>query len=486
MTFRISAAVSILAAGLVLPAAARADKPVTLEAKLAQPVMKSGEKQQNFLRIGLTGCEPKRSQDRNPVNVAFVIDRSGSMAGDRIVQAREAAIMALTRLDANDIASVVIFDDRIDVLVPAQPVNDHAVFTSRIRQVGVRGNTAIHAGVLEGAAEVRKFKDSQRLNRIVLLSDGQANVGPRRASEFADLGRTLLAEGISVSTIGLGLDYNEDLMLQLARASDGNHAFARAPNDLIKIFDREFNDVLAACAQTVSIDVELNPGVKVVRAISRDGSVEGSRAKFNLNQVYAATEHYVLLELEVDSKAAGGEQGLGDKDLGRVHVAYTVPETGAQQAIDTTIRGRFSASNDEVKAGRDQTVMTAVVEQTARERAQQAVKLRDEGKNTEAARLFQQNVDEIRTFQGTLAAPSKLLDGLQNQYNSFSRTAPAASPKEWSADRKLLRQMDFGQRLGRRALLAPPTLSSAGTTPRRSRARSPATALAASRAGAGL
>jgi Ca-activated chloride channel homolog len=448
MTFRISAAASILAAGLMLPAAARADKPVTLEAKLAQPVMKSGEKQQNFLRIALNGCEPKRSQDRNPVNVAFVIDRSGSMAGARIAQAREAAIMALTRLDANDIASVVIFDDRIDVLVPAQPVSDHAAFTDRIRQVGVRGNTAIHAGVLQGAAEVRKFKDSQRLNRIVLLSDGQANVGPRRAPEFADLGRALLAEGISVSTIGLGLDYNEDLMLQLARASDGNHAFASAPNDLIKIFDREFDDVLTACAQTVSIDVDLKPGVKVVRAISREGSVEGSRAKFNLNQIYAATEHYVLLELEVDGKAAGNEEDLGDKDLGGVRVAYTVPETGAQQAVDTAIQGRFSVSADEVKAGRDQAVMAAVVEQTARERAQQAVKLRDEGKNTEAARLFQQNAEEIRTFQGTLAQPSKVLDALQNQYGLFSRSAPAASPKEWQSDRKLLRQMDSGSATG--------------------------------------
>jgi Ca-activated chloride channel family protein len=443
MTLRTSAALSILAAGLLLPATAYADKPVTLEAKLAQPVMKSGEKQQNYLRIALNGCEPKRSQERNPVNVAFVIDRSGSMAGDRIAQAREAAIMALTRLDANDIASVVIFDDRIDVLVPAQPVNDHAAFTSRIRQVGVRGNTAIHAGVLQGAAEVRKFKDSQRLNRIVLLSDGQANVGPRRAAEFADLGRALLAEGISVSTIGLSLDYNEDLMLQLARASDGNHAFASAPNDLIKIFDREFNDVLAACAQTVSIDVDLKPGVKVVRAISREGSVDGGRARFNLNQIYAATEHYVLLELEVDGKAAGA-----DEELGRVHVAYTVPETGAQQAVDTAIQGRFSASADEVKAGRDQAVMTAVVEQTARERAQQAVKLRDEGKNSEAARLFQQNAEEIRTFQGTLAAPSKVLDALQNQYNNFSRSAPAASSMQWSNDRKLLRQMDSGSATG--------------------------------------
>src|SRR5262245_22869577 len=384
MTFRTCAVRSIFAAGLLLPTAAHADKPVTLEAKLAQPVMKSGEKQQNYLRVTLTGCEPKRSQERNPVNVAFVIDRSGSMAGDRIAQAREAAIMALSRLDARDIASVVIFDDRIDVLVPAQPVNDHAAFTSRIRQLGVRGNTAIHAGVREGAAEVRKFKDSQRLNRIVLLSDGQANVGPRRAADFADLGRALLAEGISVSTIGLGLDYNEDLMLQLARASDGNHAFARAPNDLIKIFDHEFDDVLTACAQTVSIDVELQPGVKVVRAISREGSVEGGRAKFNLNQIYAATEHYVLLELEVDGNAAGSAAA----DLGRVHVSYTMPETGAQLAIDATIRGRFSPSADEVKAGRDQAVMTAVIEQTARERAREAVKLRDQGKNTEAARLF--------------------------------------------------------------------------------------------------
>src|SRR5262245_38724347 len=137
-----------LPATLLPFAAAAADKPVTLEARLAQPVMKHGETQKNYLRVALNGCEPKRSNDRTPVNVAFVIDRSGSMAGARIAQAREAAIMAVNRLDQNDVASVVIFDDKVDVLIPSQPVSDRSMFANGIRQIGVRGNTAIHDGVM--------------------------------------------------------------------------------------------------------------------------------------------------------------------------------------------------------------------------------------------------------------------------------------------------------------------------------------------------
>lgn len=442
MPNRTVAALSIIAA-LLPAAAAAADKPVRLEARLGQPVMKAGETQKNYLRVALNGCEAKRKDDRTPVNVAFVIDRSGSMEGARIEQAREAAIMAVNRLDQGDIASVVIFDDKVNVLIPSQPVNDRAMFAKRIREVAVGDSTAIYDGVMEGAREVRKSKDARRLNRVVLLSDGQANVGPSRPADFARLGRDLLGEGISVSTIGLGLDYNEDLMLQLARASDGNHAFANAPDDLIQIFNHEFDDVLAACAQTVSIDVEVGSGVKLTRALSREGDVQGDRAAFKMNQIYAATEHYVLLELEVE-----GARPADERDLGRIHVSYTVPDTGAREVIEAPIRGRFSASADEVKNTRDQTVMVAVVEQTARARAQEAVKLRDEGKHTEAAKLFQQNVEEIQTIQGTLPQPSKVLDGLQRQYDRFSKTTPVAPASQLMMERKALRQMDSGSNSG--------------------------------------
>jgi Ca-activated chloride channel family protein len=436
VTLRTIAAFSVATCSLLLSTFAARAEPMSLQAKLAQPVMKSGEKQKNFLRIALNGCKPERT-DRTPVNVAFVIDRSGSMEGSRIAQAREAAIMAVNRLDANDIAAVVIFDDAVDVLVAARNVTDPAYFNNLIRSVGVRGSTAIYAGVIEGAKEVRKHKDARRLNRVVLLSDGLANVGPSRPEAFAALGRALLAEGISVSTIGLGNDYNEDLMLQLARASDGNHAFAAAPGDLVQIFNKEFDDVLASCAQTVSIDVELKPGARVVRALSRDGSIEPQRARFQLNQVYAATEHYVLLELEFDGDAPKGAQ-----DFGRVHVAYTVPETGARQSIEAAIGGRFSASMEEAMASLDPAVQEAVIEQATRERAQQAVALRDQGKIDEAALLFRENASAIRSYLATVAKPSPVLQQLQSQYSAFADTAAAAPPAQWNKQRKLLRAID--------------------------------------------
>ena len=167
MHFRhlVSCFVLFVASMLLLAMPARAAEPMTLAAKLAYPVMQSGERQQNYLRIGLNGCEPQRSTNRTPVNVAFVIDRSGSMDGARIAQARAAAIMAIKQLGADDIASLVIFDDKVDVILPAQNLTAPDTFVDEIRRIGVRGTTAIYAGVKAGADEVRKFKDPRRLNR---------------------------------------------------------------------------------------------------------------------------------------------------------------------------------------------------------------------------------------------------------------------------------------------------------------------------------
>lgn len=437
MTFRRYASPAIMiafvAASLAIASGANAAEPITMTARLAQPVMKSGDRQTNYLRIGLNGCEPQRKADRTPVNVAFVIDRSGSMAGPRIAQAREAAIMAVKRLDADDIASVVIFDNIVDVPVPAQKVADPNYFIDRILQVGARGNTAIYAGVNAGAAEVRKFKDPHRLNRVVLLSDGQANVGPTLPKEFAELGRKLLAEGISVSTIGLGADYNEDLMLQLARAADGNHAFASAPTDLIQIFNREFDDVLASCAQMVAIDVELKPGVQAVRALSRDGAIEGAHARFQLAQVYAATEHYVLMEIAFDAAMAADEQ-----EVGVVRVAYTSPDSGARQTLEAPIRARFGTSEADVAANVDKTVMTSVIEQSTRERASRAVALRDQGRLDEARALLSQNASEIDAY--VAHNPSAALSDMSKQYNGM--LLMLAKPSQWNEQRKMMRQMD--------------------------------------------
>ncbi len=424
----------VIAFGVLSNHAARAAESIKLDAQFAQAVMLADATQRNYLRIGLNGCERKPTA-RTPVNVSFVIDRSGSMRGERMMQAREAAAAAIRRLDKNDIASVVIFDDKIDLLMQAQPVDNHAAFIDRIRQVEARGTTAIHGGVLEGAQQVRRNFDPRRLNRVVLLSDGQANVGPRRPEDFAKLGRDLLAQGISVSTIGLGRQYNEDLMLQLARASDGNHSFVGDATDLVQVFNKEFDDVLASCAQTVSIDIELAPGARVVRALSRDSKIDGQTAQFQLNQIYAATEHYVLMEVEFDRQAAAG----GDIDLGRVRVSYTTD--GARQTVESPVRARFSKTESEIAASRNNTVIESVVEQSVRSRTATAIKLRDDGRFGEAQALFQQNVAEIEAQAG-LAPLSERLKYLKQQYHGLAATAPSAPASVLGDQRRFLRQLD--------------------------------------------
>jgi Ca-activated chloride channel homolog len=414
-----------------------ADPSITLDARLAQPVMKEGTAQKNYLRVSLAGCQPEPNATRTPVNVAFVIDRSGSMTGERIAQAREAAIMAIGRLGPEDIASVVIFDTRAEVLISARRVTDPEFFIERIRRIGTGSSTAIADGVLAGRGEVLTYMEPRRLNRIVLLSDGQANVGPRRVEDFILLGKGLLHDRISVSTIGLGLGYNEDLMLQLALASDGNHAFARDPSDLITIFNREFNDVLASCAQTVSIDIDLKPGVRAVKAISRDGTIAENKAQFRMNQVYAATEHYVLLEVEFDKALAAG----AEQDFGMVKVAYTDARSGETQTLDTAIRARFSASQEEVRAHTDSKVGEVVLEQVARARAREAVILRDQGQHEQARQLLLQNATEINAFSSITPGVTRDLMNLGKQYEALGAATPSA-PGAISAQRKALRELD--------------------------------------------
>ncbi len=210
--------------------------------------------------------------------------------------------------------------------------------------------------------------------------------------------------------------------------------------DLIPIFNKEFDDVLASCAQTVSIDVEMRPGVRAVRALSRDGSIDGQHAKFQLNQVYQATEHYVLLEVELDKAIATGEQ-----DLGLVRVAYTSPQDGSRKTLDAAINGRFSPSDADVKAGRDNTVLESVLEQATRERTAAAIKLRDQGRHEEARALFQQNVSEISAYAATAPALSERLQYLRKEYGAIANAPAAAAPAQWNAQRKLLRQLDTTQ-----------------------------------------
>lgn len=416
-----------LAAGL---AAAATPTQVRVDVGLGHPVLLAGESQKAYLKIALTGFELEDPGDRPPANIALVIDKSGSMSGEKIEKAREATWMAVQRLGAEDIVSIVVYDSTVRVLVSATKASDRDTLRDAIESIQADGNTALFAGVSKGAAELRKFLSHNRVNRIILLSDGLANVGPSSPGELADLGYLLSRDGISVTTIGLGLGYNEDLMSRLAYNSDGSHYFAESARQLASIFDSELGDVLSVVAQGVVTEIECAPGIRPIRLLGREGEISGNRVRVFMNQLYSEHEKYVLLEVEVPSQADGAEL-----ELARVHVEYDNMQTRKRDSLRQTVGASFSSSADLVKKSENRDVMVAVVEQVATEKNEEATRLRDEGNIEAAQQVLKSNAEYLERSAQTYQAPA--LGSLSRQN---AEDAEAVDDADWTRQRKVMRE----------------------------------------------
>jgi Ca-activated chloride channel family protein len=277
---------------IAVPALARS---LDVSAQVDKPIILANQKQTVYLRVGLKGCIEEINKERTPINVAIVIDKSGSMGGEKIRKAKEAAILALNRLNENDIVSVVLYDDRASILVPATKMTRRNDIIEKIRQINAGGSTALYAGVENGSEEILKFISDQRVNRIVLLSDGLANVGPDTPRALGKLGSKLVKKGISVTTIGLGLGYNEDLMSKLAYKSDGGHYFAEKACQLASVFDQEFDRALSVVAQQVEIEIICGEGMRPVRILGREGNIKGRTITMDIQNIYSQHEKYAIV-----------------------------------------------------------------------------------------------------------------------------------------------------------------------------------------------
>ncbi|MDQ1256356.1 MAG: Ca-activated chloride channel, partial [Candidatus Hydrogenedentes bacterium] len=338
----------------------------------------AAEKQTANQRVAKTGIEMEAA-DRTPDNVAIDLDRTGTMTGEKIAQARDAAIAAIERLRADDIVSVVTYDDIVNVIVPATKVSDRETIYAAIRQIQPGNSTALFAGVSKGAAEIRKFLDSRRVNRVILLSDGIANVGLSSPDDLGELGASLRREGISVTTVGHGLDYNEDLMVKLASRSDGNHAFVENAVDLARIFNAEFGDVLSVCAQDVRVRIQCAPGIRPIRVLGRDAEIAGQDVYVSLNQLYGGQLKYVMLEVEVPGGSVG--QSL---NVASVDVTYANMKSASRDELHRALAVTLTNSPDAVEQSVNKDVMIAAVREIGSETSRRAIELRDQGKIEEA------------------------------------------------------------------------------------------------------
>ena len=384
--------IAVLCFALVAGTAA-ATKPtasVTCRVELDRNVLPADRPATAVLKVTLDAVKPQPRQ-RPPVNLSIVLDHSGSMSGQKLENAKKAAIEALRHLNGDDIFSLVIYDHTVETVVHAGRPTDKESLESQIRQISAGGNTALFGGVSQGAAEIRKHLDEKYVQRIILLSDGLANVGPSSPEDLGRLGRGLIKEGISVSTVGVGTDYNEDLMTRLSERSDGNTYFVQSSTDLPRIFSAELGEVMAIVAKKVKVTIECEDGIEPVSLIGREGRIRGRHVELYLNQLYGGQEKYALIEIHIPTGKAGEA-----RDVAIARVSYEDALTQRTASSVATASTRFSENREELLAADNVRVQKAYLVSQNAVAQNEAIALADEGNNKQAAEVLKTSAQQLR------------------------------------------------------------------------------------------
>ncbi|MCG8634788.1 MAG: VWA domain-containing protein [Desulfobacterales bacterium] len=393
---------SVIIFGLILGLFAPAASPVSAAPAMVKcrvetdrAVLPAGGPQNVVIKITLDAPRAPAEALRPMVNVALVLDRSGSMNGTKMRMAKEAATEALTRLGRDDVFSLVVYDTHVDTIVPAQKVRDINAIIRTIRQIRSGGSTALFGGVSQGAAEIRKHIEDEYVHRVVLLSDGLANVGPSLPGDLGRLGAGLFKENISVTTVGVGTDYNEDLMAQLAQKSDGNTYFVESGVDLPRIFAAELGEVLNVVAKQVTITVTLPGGVEPVDIIGREGRIKGNKVELSMNQLYGGQEKYALIEVRLPAAEPGSALKVA-----RADVAYQDAYAGTDMTATGIATAKFSSDPDKVSASTNLDVVRDYQLNLNALAQEKAIELSDQGNPKAAAAALRKSAEKLKEYGG--------------------------------------------------------------------------------------
>ncbi len=430
--YKLTTLISQLFILLTLFASPTFAKPlVNINLDLDRKVLPAGQAQKTIIKVALTVPQISHDHKRPPINLSLVLDRSGSMSGQKIAKAREAAITALRRLGPQDLFSLVVYDHQVETLVPAQSAANSEWIEARIRNITSGGNTALFSAVNQGAAEIRRNIGKPYIHRVILLSDGLANVGPSNPSDLSRLGAALLKEGISVTTIGIGTDFNEDLMTQLAERSDGNHYFVEASNDLPRIFATELGDVLNVAARNINIEINCPDGVRPLRIIGREGSVYDNKVAIRLNQLYGGQEKYALIEVMVEP---GKENEL--RQLALASLSYDNALTNKNEKTKAQAQVSFSKHEEEVRRSASKPVLEAVVKNEIAVARDKALDLYNAGRKDEAVKKLKQSSEKLQKSSAALGFTDLAAEAEALEEDAIEFSAPTmASPRKKALQR---------------------------------------------------
>ena len=256
----------------------------------------SAAQREAVLQIGFTTAEVSERTDLRPLNLALVIDKSGSMAdSDKMSRVKQSLLTLIGKLRPDDIISIVVFDTDARVLFPASRIGDGYELRKAIDCIEPNGSTNLHAGLMLGYKEARKNFQKDATNRVILLTDGIANVGVVAPDRIAAESSEFNGQGLDLSTIGVGQDLNNDLLRTLATSGRGLYYFVSDNQDIEKVFVNEVQSLISSVAKKVEVSVDHDANLQIEKIYGYAPKARANGVSINLDNMNNGLTEVVMM-----------------------------------------------------------------------------------------------------------------------------------------------------------------------------------------------
>lgn len=407
-----------------------------IEGKLEYPGSIAGEAKENHLLIRLK-TPPISQGQRQPLVVGLAIDKSWSMKGEKMSSVIEAACSLVNWLTRMDYLAVIAYSNDVQVVQPTTPLNEKVTVTDKIRNIQVATSTNLSGGWLQTlrAIESKKLENAEgAIKRVILLTDGNPTLGIKEPEQLIQIARDHQEKGISTTTIGVGDDFNEEMLRSIAEAGGGNYYCIDDPEMASDIFFQEFGEIGALYAQAVELKLKLPTGCKLNRLLHPYSyNVEGDEVVIQLGDLRSDDNKTILLSLE----SVGG---LGLADSGEIPITasyYNLMDhmkmdsaSGIVSVRDADTGGTSRDARDPGDKGaprRDPEVLVELLVNQTAESIQKASKRLREGASEESLEMVRIQAQKLKEHRDlaplTMGSLLNRLENLEEKIRENSTTA---------------------------------------------------------------
>lgn len=347
-----------------------------------------------YLLVRVRAAESQMASERQPLHVCVVLDRSSSMVGEKLRFVKDAASTLVQRLGASDRFSLVAYSETVQVVLTPSPVIHKDSMVQAIQAIRAMGTTNLSGGWLQGCSLLAEETAPGQVSRVLLLTDGLANQGVTDPDWLAEMAREKQAAGIMTTTLGVGLDFNEDLLARMAAEGGGAFYFIDSPDQAPQIFARELADLLSVVGQNLVVTLTPERHVQLVRQLNAyPAQLTGEQAIFRLGDLYGDETKLLVLELAIPALYT-----LGPTRIATLRFDYDDLATprGSHHTLDLPVMVR-AVPDDPTPAERpaDPDVIKAALLLRAARARKEAVLYADAGDFTSAAQVLQAVAEDI-------------------------------------------------------------------------------------------